>query len=63
MQTIPISTAKKVLQKHLLTQVVIVGWDKETNTYMITTYGKDKVNCEQAEQASKLIKEALKIPD
>jgi len=49
MKRIPIATAKEVADKHDLKQVLLIGWDGD-RTHVVT-YGKTKVDCEQAAKA------------
>lgn len=60
---IPISDAKKLGKERGYQQIIIAGWDGETNVTTITTWGDSKTDCEQAAQGGNLIKAVLGWPD
>lgn len=53
---IPIKAAKEFANQYDKDQVIILCWDKETNSTWVTTYGKSKADCEQAAEGGNEIK-------
>ncbi len=45
---VPISAAKEFGKKYKKDQVIIISYDKETNTFWFTTWGKTKKECKDA---------------
>lgn len=57
---IPIADAKHVAEKNDLKQVIIFGWDG--NTQFLASYGKTQEDCDQAAQGSETLQKALNWP-
>lgn len=56
---IPINWAKKIAEELGYTQVIIHGYDGETNVQCITTYGESLSDCENAAEGGNQIKRLL----
>ncbi len=56
---IPIVRARELAKQYGHDQMIILGWDQKTGRVCITTYGKDKKNCDQAALGGKKISELL----
>lgn len=62
MLKIPIEEAKGLSEKLNLSQVIIVALDSEGYTHVVT-YGKSKLECEQAALGGNFVKRALGWPE
>jgi len=60
---IPIKAAKEFAKNFEKDQVIILTWDKKTNSTWVTTYGKSLKDCEQAANGGNEIKRLLKWPE
>jgi hypothetical protein len=60
---IPIKAAQDIGNNHGYSQVIVVAWDKETNTTSVTTWGKSLTDCEQAAIGGNFVKKALGWPN
>lgn len=60
---IPINWAKKIAEELGYTQVIIHGYDGETNVQCVTTYGKSISDCENAAEGGNAIKKLLGWPE
>lgn len=60
---IPINWAKKIAEELDYTQVIIHGYDGETNVQSVTTYGKTISDCENAAEGGNAIKKLLGWPE
>ena len=56
---IPINWAKKIAEELGYTQVIIHGYDGETNVQCVTTYGESLSDCENAAEGGNQIKRLL----
>ena len=62
-KNISITLAKEVSKRTGFQEIVILGYDPETNIQHVTTYGKSLKQCEDAAKAGNFIKTALKWPE
>ena len=60
---IPIKAAKEFAKTYEKDQVIILCWDKQTNTTWVTTYGKSPEDCQQAADGGNEIKRQLNWPE
>jgi hypothetical protein len=60
---ITIKAAKEIGETNGYSQVIVVAWDKETNTTSVTTWGKSLTDCEQAAIGGNFVKKALGWPN
>ena len=60
---IPITDAKKIGMDRGYSQVIIVAWDKNTNTTSVCTWGNSLKDCEQAATGGNFVKKAMGWPD
>jgi hypothetical protein len=60
---IPISLAKSISKEYTKDQVIILTWEKETNTTTVTTFGRSQTDCEQAAEGGNVIKKTLGWPN
>jgi hypothetical protein len=62
-KTIGIGVARRLAKEHDKDQVVILAWDRATDTIQITTCGKSIEDSQQAGDAGNSIKRALGWPE
>lgn len=60
---IPIKAAREFAKNYDKDQVIILAWDRETNSTWVTTYGKSLEDCDQAAQGGNEIKRLLNWPE
>jgi hypothetical protein len=60
---IPISAAKEIAKRYGQDQVIMMTFDKETGLTHVVSYGKTKLDCEQAAHGANLMKKTLKFPE
>jgi hypothetical protein len=64
MKKIPIKAAKDIAEKYDTSIVCVIAWDAKDGSQHVTTYGKNKQECEWAAQLGNRIKrEVLKWPE
>lgn len=59
-QTTKVSDLAKVGKLRNKSVMILVSWDEETNTYDITTWGKDKKFCKNAAEGGKFFTAKMK---
>lgn len=63
MENIKISDAKRISEKSGFPEIVIFGYDPESGSQHVTTYGKTKLQCNDAAKAGNHLKRALGWPE
>ncbi len=63
MKDIEIEIAKEISDKTGFPEIVIFGYDPESNQQHVTTYGKTKAQCIDAATAGNYLKRALGWPE
>lgn len=61
-ERIPISAAKQIAEQHGCKQVIVVAYDEQGLTHVVT-YGKSVRDCEQAAMGGNFVKRALGWPE
>ena len=62
MKRIPIAVAKRVAHECGLSQIILVGWNEDTKSMHVVTYGRTLKDCEQAAKGGNFVKKALGYP-
>ena len=61
MKKMPLKSAKDVLEKYKLDQVILVGYEKLANMIHTVTYGKTKEDCKQAAIGGEIFRNVFDI--
>ena len=60
---IPITAAQKIAEEFGYDQVIIHGYDSQTNMQCVTTYGKTIADCHNAANGGNVLKRLLGFPE
>jgi hypothetical protein len=62
-KSIPITAVKELAKKYGYTQIVVHGYDGETGTESVATWGKTIADCENAARGGNAVKKLLGWPE
>ena len=60
---IPISAVQDIAKKYGYTQVIVHGYDGETGSQCVATYGVSLTDCANAAEGGNVLKKLLGFPD